>query len=255
MLVSFINKLRWVKQRLSLGRPYELTFREVVAKEYEFYTKYIKEGMKIIDVGAHTGENMAIFSRLTGPMGHVYCFEPIPPTYERLSKVVHAMGKKNVRLFHLALDRTKGVVNMQYFGFEKSSLSRLQYLGSPKTLGNRNEGENQEIGELFSVRTETLDAMINKLEIDYVDLLKIDVEGHEINVLEGARSAFTEKRIRCCIFEFAGNQKNVEQSIEIIQKFFNFVDYKLENIFASYPPFQKRKWDRLRFAMLVAWPR
>jgi len=54
------------------------------------------------------------------------------------------------------------------------------------------------------VRTTTLDRYCEDIGILYIDLLKIDIEGHELDALKGARRMFSEKRVKLVSFEFGG---------------------------------------------------
>lgn len=57
-------------------------------------------------------------------------------------------------------------------------------------------------GKIETVDCKTIDGMFEELELDFVDLVKIDVEGHDASVLEGATEAFSGQRLGAIIFEY-----------------------------------------------------
>jgi FkbM family methyltransferase len=61
-----------------------------------------------------------------------------------------------------------------------------------------------QMNDIEEIRTITLDEYVSENNINNIDLLKIDVEGHELDVLNGASGCLKDSRIRCIQFEFGG---------------------------------------------------
>jgi FkbM family methyltransferase len=153
------------------------------------------ENPVFVDVGAHTGEySTALISKF--PKATVHAFEPHPRTFERLAK---AVGDR-ISCHRMALGSS--VTSMDLYDRKKSDGSELASLSLEGLEAVRRD-------ELVShrVAVSTLDQFCSDHGIDAVDLLKIDTEGFEMDVLEGASTVLAGGQIRCVQFEF--NQMHV----------------------------------------------
>ncbi len=147
--------------------------------------KVCRRGSNTLDVGCHKGEILDLFL-LAAPEGLHYGFEPIPDLFQGLQAKYGA--NPQCRIFDIALSDKKGEASFNYV------VSNPSYSG----LLKRKYDRPNETDTLITVRTERLDDV---LPPDFqVDMLKIDVEGGELLVLEGARA--TLKRCKpVVIFE------------------------------------------------------
>lgn len=133
------------------------------------------------------GSNIGIFSCRIASLGHrVHAFEPMPDTHLRLEKNVAANGLENlVRTNLMGIGEEVG-----HAEFERPEMSpgqsRLSLSGGPG---------------LTTVPITTLDEYTEKEGVDFIDFLKIDVEGMETRVIRGARRLFGEKRIGSALIE------------------------------------------------------
>jgi FkbM family methyltransferase len=143
-------------------------FREIfVARVYApawFYSP--SETDRLIDIGANIG-SFALFIQVEARGAHVDCYEPAPDARTRLLHNVEANDLRGmVRVYAEAVSRNDGHARMQLCGLSKD-----------RTLSNAGE----------SVATVPLDTAVSR--IDRVDYLKIDAEGAEADILEGASPA------------------------------------------------------------------
>jgi len=151
--------------------------------------KLIEPDWVCVDIGANRGEYTVIMARHAS-RGHVYAFEPVDPIYERLGANVQLNRLDNVTTAHKAIHRYDGMcsffVNPYRGNSGLSSLSPSEYYA----------GEGLEEREVPCV---TLDVALESIK--KIDLLKIDVEGHEIDVLQGAEHILDSLQ-PTVIFEF-----------------------------------------------------
>jgi len=124
-----------------------------------------------IDVGAHEGEVFDQFLKFV-PGGNHYAFEPIPLLYQRLLKKYSTCS--SCHIYPVALSNHKSVVPFNYV------VSNPAYSGIFKRKYDRKKEEDVSI----QVQTDTLDNIVPHHHA--VQFIKIDVEGGEMDVLEGA---------------------------------------------------------------------
>lgn len=146
----------------------------------------------IFDVGANVGSYARMILKTVGNRAIVHCFEPSQRTYQTL---ISAITASNVHKHPFGLSSKAGELSL-YADAEQSGMTSvysrdLQHLNIPF--------EPMEVAS-FS----TVDAFCREQQIHHIDLLKIDVEGHEFSVLEGAAQFLQNKQIRFIQFEFGG---------------------------------------------------
>ena len=140
----------------------------------------------ILDIGANIGvwstSAYEIFPRAT-----IHAFEPVPTTFATLCTNVGKMAR----------------VRTHRLGFSSETNNRSMQIYDEAQINSMEEGKSQ-IGrfiETIIVPCTTLDAWVNGLAIDKIDLIKIDVEGHELHVLSGGVSMFREARVAFLLIE------------------------------------------------------
>ena len=145
----------------------------------------------VFDVGAYTGEYAGEVLAVFGDQAQVFCFEPNEATFSLL-KSTHG-NKENVRLYNFGLsDREESRV--LYSNGEASSMASLYH--------RRPDYTNIAGGQISRVPLTTLDLFCKGENIDRIDFLKMDVEGHELKVLKGAEEMIGSGGIRFIQFEF-----------------------------------------------------
>lgn len=144
----------------------------------------LREGDFFVDVGANVGSYTLLASVVCG--ARVTCFEPIPETFERLMDNVRLN-----RLEHLVQPRNEGV------GAQSGS---LRFILDRNTM-NRPVARGEVVSHALEVPVTTLDSVL----ADRVpEMLKIDVEGYETAVIEGARKTLADPRLHSVVMELAG---------------------------------------------------
>jgi len=197
---------------------------QVEKNEWKFYIDNISEGYTVFDIGANIGELTTIFSKFCGSSGQVHSFEPTPNTYKRLVNSVNNLNIQNCLANNMAVSNKTGTINFNIYEDRYASWN---------TIANRpleKYGINIENPLSIEVKSITVDDYCNQNDIKYIDLLKIDVEGAELDVLNGCERMFMQKKIKLCVFEFGQTIFDMGTTIEEIKSFFSKVRYEVRNI-------------------------
>lgn len=140
-----------------------------------------KQGLipeSIIDVGANVGQ-FAVASAKIFPASRIYSFEPNPPCAAQLKNNVARF--ENVRTFGLALGEKEGEVEFHVNSHSHSS--SILPLAASHLDAFPDAREHSQI----RVEVSTLDRIFANIELKSPVLLKLDVQGYELQVLEGGR--------------------------------------------------------------------
>lgn len=176
---------------LSSGGNYELD-------EVRFCERTIEPGNMVLDVGANIGLYALLAGRLVGPSGRVHAFEPEAGNAARLAVNIALNGLENVSVFEAAVYSEPGAVTLNVFD---SRFNAWHSLGRPSLPDPEHAGRTVEPVRTRQVPAITLDAHCATHGIDRIDLLKVDVEGAEVNVLLGARRLLDAHAVRALLFE------------------------------------------------------
>ncbi|MEO8677481.1 MAG: FkbM family methyltransferase [Vicinamibacterales bacterium] len=142
----------------------------------EFFRDYLKPGDRVVDVGANIGDTVLTAAVQVGPTGHVTGIEPHPRTFRFLQDNVALNGVHNVRLINSAVGAAPGTARFS---------------------DDRRDDMNRIGGGSLEVRVARLDDLV--ADWTTIALLKVDVEGYEKFVFEGAPELL--KLARCVYFE------------------------------------------------------
>ena len=152
----------------------------------------------VFDVGANVG-HYSLLARSHIRDARIYAFEPSPNTYEILRKEIERAGaQSSIFPEKVGFSNSPGELNLYAYsidGYEHSNLaSVVQRLPTQEAT--------IEVCREESVPVETIDGFCAARSVKNIDLLKIDVEGHELAVLQGAEGMLNSGAIRFIQFEF-----------------------------------------------------
>jgi len=144
--------------------------------------RLLDKGETGVDVGANIGQNTSAMAFRSGPSGRVLAFEPHPSTFAELRENVSRWANQpygQIQLVNEALGKEKGEAVLAVTGFLSGASLAAE-------------------GEGVKVSVRRLDEFLEGIQ---VSVCKIDVEGHELDVLEGAKKTLKRKGIRDIIYE------------------------------------------------------
>jgi FkbM family methyltransferase len=138
--------------------------------------------MCVIDIGAHIGLFSVCFSQLAGPNGKIICFEPTPGTFSILKDTLRLNHCDNVTALQAAVGSAAGTAT-----FYVSTV--LKGCNANSLVLNKDKKE----AKGYDVTISTVDLICQQYNVK-PGLIKVDVEGAELDVLKGSSS--TMKTIR-----------------------------------------------------------
>ncbi|PIQ48594.1 MAG: hypothetical protein COW03_09430 [Cytophagales bacterium CG12_big_fil_rev_8_21_14_0_65_40_12] len=184
------------------------------------FTQTVKPNDVVIDIGANIGYFTLLSAMLTGNQGSVHAFEPQKEIYSALTENISLNNLSNVITNNLGLGSKSGTLTLT------------------QMPGNRGGGrilENQvQQGISEKVKVISLDQYVENHQIGEINFIKIDVEGFEYEVLQGANRVFSKLK-PSCLFEFSPDiwKKNemdwISKSNELLT-FFLEKGYNLQDI-------------------------
>lgn len=146
-----------------------------------------------IDVGASDGKVWRSWFKQT-PDAHVYAFEPEPTNFEKMKE--HQAGKPNVRMYEMAVSTEDSQVGIPfYISNDRNSSSVYPYDISSIRKWKYPPGRRLfKTTKTIQVPTMRLDTLIKKERIRYVDFMKIDAQGHDLEVLKSLGKSISKVR-------------------------------------------------------------
>jgi FkbM family methyltransferase len=137
----------------------------------------LRPGGVVMDVGAHIGHYTIFAASLVGAGGSVYSFEPAPANYHRLCENIRLNGfSAHVQALPVAVSDRQGMATF----YDDGGTAGTEYSMFPQHHGER--------GVAFSAETRTLDGVASERKVDRVDFIKVDAEGAELAILQGAEA-------------------------------------------------------------------
>jgi FkbM family methyltransferase len=171
----------------------------------------------IFDIGANIGTFTTWLSKAF-PDGKVYSFEPQRAVFQMLCGNVAINNLYNVYTYNMALGKKNGKLKFEEPNyFAKNDFGTFSLVEEVITEKTNNQ---------IVVQINTLDTFMNYYGINKIDLIKIDVEGMDVDVLNGAFK--TIEKFKPVIFiEHNDNRKSI---LEEIKTYLNNFDYEYEII-------------------------
>ena len=224
--IEFFFKKFFFPEGFLLKRRLQRSIRRNDEQEINLVKKFIKSGTDSIDVGVYRGVYSYEMSKYSEK---VHSFEPNPIIFKYINKNLKKFIK-NIHLYNFALSNQNKTINLKIPIRNSNSNKEIfeeYYEMGKATIHNENNFENY---ENFEIQTKKIDELSFDNKISFI---KIDVEGHELEVIEGAKNTIKrDKPVLLVEIEKQYTKKEVAESINFINSlgyksyFFNKKDLK-----------------------------
>lgn len=171
---------------------------------YRYLISKMKEGDVFIDVGAHVGKYALQAAKIVGSRGLVIAIEPFPGNYSALLKGISLNNLKNIIALNLAAWNEN--CKLRLFITEVSSHHSVK---------------NNDL-EFIQVEAQTIDSILEKLNVTTCDWIKIDAEGAEYEIIKGLEKCLRNIRPKFII--------EVTRHVDDILSFFSNLGYEINII-------------------------
>lgn len=195
----------------------------------ETISKYLTGQSIFLDIGANIGQHSLYASRYAR---HVYSFEPIERLYNQMRESIYANDFLNISAYNYALGNRREV---------------LPIYGSGSNMGGSTLVTNENRTKVQDIRVLRLDDVYSEIGIERCDLVKIDVEGYELDVLLGARDLISKYKPKIIIEYSPVFYRKVDNAIgENIYRFLKDLDYRIYNLDSALDDKEVRSFDDIR---------
>ena len=173
----------------------------------QLFEQIVKPGMTVLDIGAHVGYYSRKFSEKVGKNGRIISFEPHPKTYQTLQRNIDHLS--NITSFQIALAEKEGQAELHDY-LVMSASGSLNYDPSIEDLQKSIQSKQDVAPRLsddfepktYIVKTRPVDDCLADLNIETVDLIKMDIEGAELGALRGMRQTIQRSPNLMLVMEY-----------------------------------------------------
>jgi FkbM family methyltransferase len=173
----------------------------------------------IFDIGANIGQTAKFYNNLLSKP-QIYSFEPVTSTFNQLNANIK---ESNISCFEYALGAKKEKVEI--------------------VVDDSNNGLNSLVKNVYSslntgkteiVEVHTVDEIFEKLNLDRIDILKIDTEGFDLEVLHGSKNVLSDRKVKYVFCEVGFNNEPNKGNFYEINKLLRKYDFWLCGFYDFY---------------------
>lgn len=197
---NHVLKGKKLKVRLFSGDPFIVRVGDQLSGEIFYHgchepqltsllLPFLSPGMTVFDIGANIGYYTVLMARRIGPAGMVHSFEINENVIDLLEENIRSANVGNVKIVKRAVASTTG--QRQFF---------VPHAGD-EGEGSLNKSNRYEPSKTVKVSSVSLDDYVEENKIKKVDFIKIDVEGAEYEVFEGAKNLLSSNDKPVVMFE------------------------------------------------------
>lgn len=183
--ISKKGRGNWFKiDGLKLKSTPDVLFGSFIAEQYRLLgIAEPEKGDWVLDIGGLFGETSLWFSKYVGEEGRVFCFEPVLENYRVLLENLAENGTKNIVPANLAVGETSGEIRIS---------------------GSGGGAAHSDSGKIVSCTS--IDDFVRNNNLARVDMIKMDIEGYEMNALQGAVETLKDFKPKLAIAAYHGGE-------------------------------------------------
>jgi FkbM family methyltransferase len=189
-----------IRLPLRYARYYENGYEQ---DTFSYFEKCIRPNQTILDIGAHIGLYSVFFSKKLQGTGRVICFEPTPGTFAILRNTVQLNALKNCTLVNAAIAEKSGTLKFNLTSKDGEGSNANSLVQTERSVNST------------EVKVYSIDDYCREENLK-IDVLKIDVEGYELNALIGAEETFKNDKPVGILALHPASIKQLGQSLEQI---------------------------------------
>jgi FkbM family methyltransferase len=170
--------------------------------------RLVSKGMVVLDVGSNVGYYAVHEAALVGPRGLVVAVEPQPHAYKALLASIKANGLENVVAVRRAVSKASGSLEFAVSSFTNWSRVDVSAGGA-------------DLIEKINVEAGTVDELVDELGLRRLDLVRMDVEGHEVEMIQGMRETIERFRPVICMelhVSYLGRERSIALLTGLMEK-------------------------------------
>ena len=210
-------------KRIAVRRPnpafidgsYEATIQNVIADN-------LYEGAVFYDVGANIGFFSLLASPVVGPSGAVYAFEPVPSNAAAIRQTKRLNQLTNIQVFEEAVAQLPG----------RADLMLTHHIGGASLASS---SPPRYVTKVIDVAVTTIDSVISERRLRPPTMVKIDVEGAELDVLHGMSETLTVYRPTILYEIDDATQDGLAHKLGEAAQFLKAAGYRLIDLPPAYP--------------------
>jgi FkbM family methyltransferase len=208
--ISIVAKAVWTAETLF--------FYPKLAAIYKELNLLTEDGnnLVIFDIGANKGQTARFFKNIY-PDSHIYAFEPSTSSFTKLRSFIARKKYSGISIFQIALGASQREITFYESDLSETSTFSLPNSGS-KYLKRKNRILLQKDKTSYKptlMQITTLDHFVDDNEINGIDILKIDVEGFELEVIQGFSSSLEHRKVKILQIENQDNDMRTDNFLEI----------------------------------------
>jgi FkbM family methyltransferase len=194
-----------------------ITYQVFEERNTRFFVKTLQEGDTVIDIGASRGW-FSLLSSVLVKSGRVISVEPLSSNILVLTKAIEENKSKNIILEKVAVGDHEGTAELKSLPLNSGSPSIVDFFGADKKTDRT-----ALVSEIVTLTT--VDTIVSKHSLTKLKVIKIDVQGAELDVLRGMANTLQAKKCEYVLIEY--NQKSGGDEVRRYIETFGYSCYQI----------------------------